>query len=278
MKKHLVRQTLTIALIAISGFAFSQEAVLLKYNFVKGKTYIQNSQVTNNVTQTMGPQEMKMLSEVKTANDYVIESVENGGNATALISMQNTSIRQAGMGRDTTMIFKDLKDKIRVVYSVGGKTISTVNVDSSETTKMIGSMKESTKLQILPNKSITIGEKWTDKVVENNNMNGFATDVNNEFEFTLVGKESKDGKDFYKISFTGTMSIKGKGSQMGMEMFLEGTGKTEGFNYFDPKISMIVYTESQTEMDMNIAVSGQQNMTIPMTQSMKTIVTFEEKK
>jgi hypothetical protein len=278
MKKHLVRQTLIIALIALSGFAFSQEAVLLKYNFVKGKTYLQNSQVTNNVTQTMGAQEMKMLTEVKTANEFNFEGVENGGTTTALISLLNTSIRQARMGRDTTMNFKDLRDKIRVVYSVDGKSVSTVKVDSSETTKMIGSMKETSKLQFLPNKSLTVGEKWTDKVVESNNMNGFATDVNNEFEYTLVGKESKDGKEYYKISFTGTMSIKGKGSQMGMEMFLEGTGKTEGFNYFDKKTSMIVYTESQTEMDMNIAVSGQQNMTIPMTQSTKTIITFEEKK
>jgi hypothetical protein len=278
MKNLLVRQTLIIALIAISGFAFSQEAVLLKYNFVKGKAYIQNTQVTNNVTQTMGPQEIKVLTEVKTANEYAIEGAENGGNTTALISMLNTSIRQSGMGRDTTMIFKDLKDKIRVVFAIDGKTVSSTKVDSSENSRFIGSMKETAKLQFLPNKSLTIGEKWTDKVVESNNMNGFATDVNNEFEYTLVGKESKDGKVYFKISFTGTMSINGKGSQMGMEMFLEGTGKTEGFNYFDPKTSMIVYTESQTEMDMNIAVSGQQNMTIPMTQSMKTIVTFEEKK
>ena len=73
------------------------------------------------------------------------------------------------------------------------------------------------------------------------------------------------------------MTIKGKGTQMGMEMFIEGTGKTQGFYYFDPKISLIVYSEDNTEMDMNVAVSGPQNMTIPMTQSMKTVTKFEEK-
>lgn len=281
MKKQFIKQALVLSLILICGFAYSQETVLLKYNFVPGKAYSQNTTVTNNITQSMGGQEMKMLSDIKASNDLAIESVDKDGNATVLVSLLNISIRSAAMGRDTTMNFNDLKDKTRAVYSVEGKSISSVKVDSFQVSRMIGSIDQFVKLQTLPGKPIKVGEKWMDKIVENKKASGgnpFAVENNSDMEYTLVGKESKDGNDYYKISYTGTMIITGKGNQMGMEMFMEGTGKTEGFYYFDPKTSMIVYTEGNTEMDMTIAVTGQQNMTMPMSQSMKAITKIEEKK
>lgn len=279
MKKQFVRQTLIIALIAICGYAYSQDAVMLKYNFVKGKTYVQSSQITQNVTQTMGSQEMKILGELKSTNEYAVEGVENDGNATVLISVPEISIHSVAMGRDTTMKFKDLKDKSRVVYSITGKSLSTAKVDSSESAKIIDQMSLG-RIRTLPGKSVKVGEKWQDQTTENRKASGspFATDNTSDIEFTLVGKEAKDGKEYFKISFSGTLTITGKGTQMGMDMFIEGTGKTEGFYYFDPKISLVVYSEDNTELDMNVAVSGQQNMTIPMNQTIKNIVKFEEKK
>lgn len=59
---------------------------------------------------------------------------------------------------------------------------------------------------------------------------------------------------------------------------MEGTGKTQGFAYYDSKASIIVYSEMNTDMDMNLAIAGQENMTIPMSQSMKVITKFNEKK
>jgi hypothetical protein len=279
MKKLLFKQTLIIALVAFCGFAYSQEAVLLKYNFTNGKTYVQNTQFTSNVTQSMGGQEMKFLSDVNSATEYSVENVQPEGNVTILVSLLNVSLRQVAMGRDTTMKFNDLKDKVRVVYSSNGKPITTTKIDSSTVSRMLGSMDQYTKLQVLPNKSITVGEKWQDKIEEVKKTGGpFPMNESSDMEYTLVGKETKDGKDYYKISFTGTLAINGKGSRGGMDMFLEGTGKTEGFSLFDPTLSMIVYAETQTDMDMSIAISGQQNMTMPMSQSIKGIFKMEEKK
>jgi hypothetical protein len=279
MKKQFVRQTLIIALIAIWGFAYSQDAVMLKYNFVKGKTYVQSSQISQNVTQSMGGREMKILGELKSTNEYAVEGVENNGNATVLISVPEISIHSVAMGKDTTMIFKDLKDKSRVVYSFTGKSLSTAKVDSSESAKIVDQMSLG-KIRTLPGKSVTVGEKWQDQTTENRKTSGnpFVTGNTSDIEYTLVGKEAKDGKEYFKISFSGTLTITGKGTQMGMEMYIEGTGKTEGFYYFDPKISLVVYSEDNTELDMNVAISGQQNMTIPMNQTIKNIVKFEEKK
>jgi hypothetical protein len=279
MKKEFLKLTLIYLLLSTCGFAFSQETVDLKYNFVKGKTYVQNTQVTQNMVQTMGAQEMKILVELKSENEYAIEGVEADGNATVLISFKGMSVHQNMPGRDTTLNYKDMKDKNRVVFSKEGKSLSSVKVDSSDVTGTISQM-DLGKLKTLPGKSVKVGDKWQDKIVENKKSakgNPFAMDMNTDMEYTLVGKETQNGKECFKISYSGNMTVAGKGTQMGMEMFIEGTGKTGGFLYFDNKKSMVIYAEDDTEMNMNIAVSGPQNMTIPMTQTVKTVTTFEEK-
>ena len=277
MKKNL----LLIALLLTTALVYSQESVMLKYNFVKGKTYSQNVLVNTNITQTMGSQEMKIQSDIDANNEYTIEGVAKDGNGTLLVSMLNASVHSAVMGKDTTLKLNDLKYKSRTVFSKEGKSISTVKVDSTDAAKLMGQANQLIKLPLLPGRSVKIGEKWQDTVVETTKPsagNPFAIDIKSITEYTLVGKEVKDGKQCFKISYSGTLTINGKGNQMGMDMFMEGTGQVAGFNYFDPKTSLIAYSEGDTEMDMSIAVSGQQNMTIPMTQTMKSVIKTVEKK
>lgn len=280
MKKRFLGHTLIFLLMAISGFAFSQGTIDLKYNFVKGKTYVQNTQMTQNVVQTMGAQEIKILSEVKSKNELFIENVENDGSASILVSASDVSVHSSAMGRDTTLQYNDLKDKVRLKLANTGKSLSSEKVDSSGVSAVVSQL-ELGKLKFLPGKQVNIGDKWQDNPVEHKKAssgNPFTIDVSGEIEYTLIGKETVAGKECLKITFSGTMTVNGKGTQMGMEMFIEGSGKNEGFSYYDSKTLMIVSSDETTEMNMNIAVSGPQNMTIPMTQSIKTITSFEEKK
>jgi hypothetical protein len=280
MKKEFFKLTLIFLCIAISAFAFSQETIDLKYNFAKGKKYIQNTQITQNIVQTMGAQEIKILSEVKAKNELSVENVENDGTASVLVSASEISVRSSVMGRDTTMHYKDLKDKVRIKVANTGKSISSEKVDSSEVAAVVSQLNLG-KLTFLPGKAVKIGDTWKDKPVEHKNPtsgNPFTIDISSDIEYVFTGKETVDGKEYLKISFSGSMAVTGKGTQMGMEMFIEGSGKTEGFTYYDSNKIMVVSSEENTEMNMNIAVSGPQNMTIPMTQSIKNITTFEEKK
>jgi len=280
MKKEFLKTTLIFLLLALSGFAFSQGATDLKYNFVKGKAFVQNTHITQNIVQTMGAQEIKILSEVKAKNEFLVENVENDGSASILISASDISVRSSAMGRDTTMFYKDLKDKVRTKFGNTGKSLSSEKVDSSDVSAIVSQL-DLGKLKFLPGKLVKIGDKWQDNPVEHKNPtsgNPFTIDISSEIEYTLSGKEMVNGKEFLKINYSGNMTINGKGTQMGMEMFIEGTGKNEGFSYYDSKTGMIVSSDENTEMNMNIAVSGPQNMTIPMTQSIKTVTTFEEKK
>jgi hypothetical protein len=280
MKKRFLEQTLIFTLMAISGFAFSQEAVDLKYNFVKGITFVQNTQMTQNIVQTMGAQEIKMLSEVKAKNELSVENVETDGTASVLVSASDISVHSSVMGRDTTMQYKDLKDKVRLKIANTGKSLSSEKVDSSDVSAVVSQL-DLGKFKFLPGKSVKYGEKWQDKSVDQKKSSSgspFDIETNSDTEYSLDSKETVGGVECLKISFSGNITVTGKGTQMGMEMVMEGTGKNEGFIYINAKTCMIVSSEENTEKNMNIAVSGPQNMTIPMTQSIKTVTTFEEKK
>jgi hypothetical protein len=51
----------------------------------------------------------------------------------------------------------------------------------------------------------------------------------------------------------------------------------KGTIYFDPKLCMIIVDESTTDNEQTMAVTGQQNMTIPMSVSTKSTKTLLEK-
>jgi hypothetical protein len=280
MRKQFLKNAMVIALLAMCGFGYSQE-VVLKYQFVKGKTYTHEVQLANNIIQSFGGQEMKMVMDISATSEFFIENINENLDVTAIELIKDISMHSVMMGRDTTMSFKDINEKSRVVYSKDGKQISKELIDSATIADLAGTTNQISKFIFLPEKAVKVGDKWqnvkTDKT-EITDKNPIETIITSTEDFTFVGKETKDGQSFDKILIESTSVIEGKGTQMGMEIFMEGTGKTQGFAYFDSKASIVVYSEMNTDMDMNLAIAGQENMTIPMSQSMKVITKFNEKK
>ena len=280
MKSKMLRMTLVFLLIIPGVRLFSQDTYLLKYNFEKGKSFVQNTRITQNMVQSMGGQEIKFITELNASTSLLVEHVEDDGKATILFSTGNISMHSIAMGRDTTLTYKDLKDKVRITLDNTGKSLSTEKVDSSDIAAIVNQI-DIGKLRFIPGKTVKIGEKWQDHAVnirQPSSGNPFTVEVGSDTEYTLEGKETVNGKELLKVTYTGNMSISGKGTQMGMDMVLEGTGKNEGFSYYDPGVNLIISTEETAEMEINVAVSGPSSMTIPMTQSVKSVITLEERK
>lgn len=266
-----------VALAAISFSSMAQESVLLKYGFKAGDTYLQETEILQNTVQSMMGQEIKVTAEIKSLNSFAVEALSAEGNATVLMTVKDISVHSVAMGRDTTLRYENMKDAVRIVYTPEGKVVSTAKVDSSEAAAVINQL-EPGNLLVLPGKAVKVGESWEEtktEVKQAASGTPFALEMAVDSKYTLAGKEVRDGKDFYKITTSGTIGVNGKGSQMGMEMFIEGNAKVEGYALFDAARQMIVYVETDTEMEMNVAVSGPQDMTIPMTQSIKTISRFK---
>jgi len=280
MKIKNLKSLLLLVLVAFSGLSFSQDAALL-YNLTKGKTFVQNTKLSNTIVQTMGPNEMKVLMDFSINAEIFVENVADNGDITVIELLKDVSIRNVSMGKDTTLKFDDINERSRVIYTKEGKLISRTVLDTASIPGLSESSKQNWMYLQFPGKKVKVGETWNNVSTETNaksSANPFETIINSDFKYTYVGIEAKDGKEFSKIEFEANLNVEGKGEQMGMQMFIEGTGKNKGFGLFDSSSSVVSYIEFETGIDMSISVSGQQNMSIPMSQSMKTVITLQEKK
>lgn len=101
--------------------------------------------------------------------------------------------------------------------------------------------------------------------------------VESDVNFTWVGNEPMMGFDCMKIELDGTVRLEGNGTMRGMmDIFLEGDGDVTGTAYFAPDEGVLVSYENVGDFEMTIAVTGQQNMTIPVTQTTKSKMKLEK--
>jgi hypothetical protein len=281
MKRVFLTLTLLFVFVIASNASFGQESVMLKYNFKEGKSFKTTMNLTNDMVQSMMGQEIKATSTVGVVSEYKISKVDAKNNATALVTILDLSATTVAMGKEDVVKKSDFKkENICAEYDQTGKSISGKLIDTTEDFSKVGSFQGYVKLQILPAREVKVGEVWNEKQIDtvnngpSNPMSLMTTAM--ETEYTLVGKEMREGKNVYKISYKSSMELAGKGKQMNMDLFLEGTGEVTGFFYFDPAASITVYSEGNTEMNSTITVSGQQNMSIPMTQKIKVVSTTVE--
>ncbi len=269
MKKILSVMAMVIALTFMCNYTYAQDAVTLKYNFKEGKAYKTITKVITTTTQSMMGQEMKFDVNLDIQSDMNVTKVDPNGNATMVINVKgNTEMNlpeAAGGKKSETFTNED----INATFASNGQSVNQTMVDKDG--KNVTTVKDYIKLTELPKKAVKAGDTWQDKRVDTvaNSASPIAVITRTDTKYTIVGKEVVNGVELFKVAFDGTLEISGKGSQMGMEMVMEGTGATKGFYYYNPAISLVVNTESLIEMNTNINVSGPQNMTIPMNQTIK---------
>jgi hypothetical protein len=274
MKKILSVMAMVIALTLMCNNTYAQDAVTLKYNFKEGKAYKTVTKVITTTTQSMMGQEMKFDVIIDMQSDMSVTKVDTEGNASMLINLKgNTEMNlpEAAGGKKSETF---TNEAINATFAPDGKSINQTMVDKDGKNVTV---KDYIKLTELPSKALKAGDTWQEKRVDTvaNSASPIAVITTTDTKYTVVGKEMVDGKDLFKIAYDGTLEITGKGSQMGMEMVMEGTGATKGFYFYNPALSIVVGSEGLIEMNTNINVSGPQNMTIPMNQTIKVTSSTE---
>jgi hypothetical protein len=121
----------------------------------------------------------------------------------------------------------------------------------------------------LAKKPVKVGDSWTTK--DTIDIKGGRMDINMTFESvnTLVGFETLDGMECIKVTAKTAGTMDGEGEQGGANMVFEGDSESSDTWYFAYKKGVFVKSTSEGTTDATIAVSGPQNMTIPMTMEMK---------
>jgi hypothetical protein len=260
-------------ILLLAASAIAQDSYKLEYKFQKGKTYRYHAVSTGNMTQEMMGREMKMANGSNTTTRIAVENVLGDGNFVLVVSADSAVVTSKSQMMDTTLRLDNMIGKrTRVTMTKFGSVIARQVIDSLKMDERFagGVQQGMTSTTRFPGHEVKMGEPWKDTFIDTVEAMGGKIYRRTAMEFTLAGKEDKQGHRCLKIDYSGTLSDTGKMTMGGMELYLEGGGKVKGSMYFDPVAGITVYDETTTDTDQTMAVTGQQNMTIPISQSMKT--------
>jgi hypothetical protein len=278
MKKF--ESLLLIGTLFLSVNASAQEKFLLEYKYIKGKTYRYQEDSKYQSVQEISGQEIKATGSTFSLMKMIVQDVSDSGDLTIISSLQDYWVTSKSPYMDTTMVMKDLLNRdIQMVISKKGKMMGNKLLDTVKTGKdfigkgdaLFNVYKEIVRF---PDKVLKMGDTWQDERTDTTKGTQMVTRT--EMVYTLLGIEEKNGHTCLKTVFKGKTEIGGKMNQMGMEFFMEGSGETSGTLWFDKETSIIISKESTNDQDMTMALTGQMQMTIPITSTTTSKFTLIE--
>jgi hypothetical protein len=279
MKTSLKSALIVFALLFTSMQIFAQDTYNLNFKFEKGKTYFYRTTANIEVVQNMMGQEIniKVESKSKMRLDIADATASQFDIITSFDSVYSKSSDPMG-GEDKISNGENIVGKkTKMIYNQFGKKLQKITIDAVAAGNDMTNMGNSNLLFQLSEKPVKTGDVWnvsstdTTKTGEDGKMI-----IKSDTEYKLEGKEKVNGADCLKISFKAAMKIEGNMTQQGMSIVMEGTGKTTGTYFFDYAKGLMLTTDSGTNIDMTAAIPDQ-NITIPITQTMKAKVELTEK-
>lgn len=243
----------------------------------KGQEYNYQTESNMDIIQSMGGQEIKVANNSSSTYKYKVENVQNDGKVEVLGSVWDVKATTKAPMMDTTMTFNGRVTPVyKLVFNQNGSSVSREAVDTTGAisanigVSMDRSISPSGLFCEFPEKNLKVGEKWTKSTSDSVPSMGGKLGLNIKTEYTLGGTQTLNGKQVQKVSFTSEIELGGKANMQGMDIFIEGTGVQNGTILLDVISKVVTENQSDTELDMNLAITGPQNMTIPMTQKIKT--------
>jgi hypothetical protein len=280
MKKIIINAFVLISFIGLAGMVQAQEKFNLEYRYSMGMSYKYESESKYSSEQEINGNEMKADGSTFSKMIMTVNDVAPDGNISFITSMEQMKMKVKMAMMDTTIEMKDLEKKgISGAISKYGKILKKEPLDTTKTgnsmldnSGMLGSIFK--EFAIFPGHELKIGDSWKEDQTDTAKGTQMVTKIHSEY--TLVQVENKNVHSCVKIAFTGKMEIEGKMQQMGMDFFIEGSGDMSGTLWFDLKLGVIVAKETKTTQDLTMALTGQMQMTIPVTQNFNTTMTLVE--
>lgn len=273
-----------IALFVVTLFFIGcSSGIKLRYQGTPGE--IRQYQMNTDLDQTMEMMgnEMNFSTQVINFISEKINQVDKAGTISVIMTFDSVSFSttnpqmKAVEGKIKEMMTNFKGKEITSKISKRGKILESSSPDSliPDQMRQIFSSEQtfSAIYPEFPEEPVKIGDSWEIEKTIPISTGGFEMKITTKNKYILLGREELDQGTFLKINFNGSVQFDGKGENMGMQFVMEGDGDTKGeFLYHDKKGRYHGGT-SETNMDLTIAMTGAQNMTIPMTQFIKTKIT-----
>jgi hypothetical protein len=268
----IIKGIAALSVLLVSTAALAQE-FKTPLKVTKGQEFSYQIDMVMDITQSMAGQEIKVNNITKSTSKNQITNVTTEGNAevsssvwditsTAKTPMMDTTITMKGKVGPT---FNILVDKFGNVLKKE-KTDTTNVIPGGEAFNMDNNLTNTGIFIEFPKKNLTVGEKWNVTKNDSVSVMGSKMGFNITTEYVLGKTEVVDGKSYQKITSKSTIEIGGKMNMQGMALVIEGTGVQSGTSFIFPDSKVLYQMKADIELDMNLAITGPQNMTIPMTQ------------
>jgi hypothetical protein len=126
----------------------------------------------------------------------------------------------------------------------------------------------------VPGEPLKVGDTWPSQDTLHINEQGMEMVLSFNYENKLTGLETVHGFECAKITSEYTGSVEGGGNQQGMDMTFEGDSEGTTTWFFAYKEGMFIQQTTEGFTEATIAITGAQNMTIPMTMDVKVDIKY----
>jgi hypothetical protein len=274
--KLSLKSVVTATLLLVTAAASAQETISLAFGYQKGVVYHYRSSDTFDSQQESGSSEMKIGGGTRSLVRMEVTDVSADGSLTCITAFEEMKTVVKSSVLDTLIAQDDLIGKWdQFVVDRNGREVGRKSTEQGSNAGARGLMNvaasRNTPFFQLPGRSVVMGGKWSADINDSSSFGEGYLVQKGTIEFFLAGREKKNDHDCLKITFTSRVNHAGKVRLMDTEVFVEGTGDTSGFIWFDPLAGILVQRESNAIQEMTFAITGMGAMTVPMTQEVKSV-------
>jgi hypothetical protein len=271
------------ALIATTFTAQAQQT--LRYTPKKGAEY--NFKSNMDIQQGMSAMGQEISFNMLMDMAMNMKVVEAGKKSnTFTLGFKDAEVTMQGMGtlggQDTTLKI-DAMDGISFSYTADerGKLLSldksALAANQDQALQQMGNnitQLTNTLIFEYPEKALKKGDTWTVTKTDTNSSDAGTIITSTTATYLYDGTADTLGVKCARIQTkSATTKMEGNVQQMGMNMAMEADGAVTGTSYIELASGIPVVTLANTQLDMRMAITGQENAIIPMQMDMKMAIT-----
>lgn len=261
----------------LTQFLLSQE-ILLRYQPEKGRKFAYSLLTEGIINQTvMGIEQVINLNTAMRVY-YLVQNVTSDGNVELIISIDTikTKMKTQTLQMDTTLVLP-VGFKFRQIVDKFGKGISFEIIEIKQQNLPSGfeerlDKRSYTHSVIFPEKKIKPNDSWSFSYIDTTiNELGQAI-VKTNGKYTFEGVETVNQIKCARLKLDANFLISGQGTIQDMKYGIEGEGKNIGTLWVDLATGIVVRSDTNSEIEMAMGMKGQVEMTLPMSQKMRTVL------
>lgn len=279
--RYLVCWVMVLAVAALVGCAGKKtmvktdDGVIMKYNFPEGKAL--KYEKTENSTQSMKVMGQAVDTSTEKTMAFTVGSkgLKDGKHElTVTIESIDANLQtpQGNFSADTEAAIGEIFD---MVLSAQGEEMGLDGADGIEYSMGMAGMRSvrpdfEAFFPDLPETRVKIWDTWPS--IDTINVKDSSMDVQivSESLNVLEGFETVNGRECVKVTAEVGGTVTGEGMQGGANLTFEGEMTGKEVWYFDYADGIYVKSSSDVSVVATVAVTGPQEMTIPITQTMAT--------